>query len=522
MLIRTIICLVALSAALGSVAATPSDRPIAGTELFSDRTVRTFKIEITGAEFEALKKDNRQYVRGTVREGTNCFTNVAVHLKGMGSFRPLNEKPSFAVRFDKFSPNQTYCGLSKFLLNNSSQDSTYLAEYMSTSLFRDAGLPAARVAHAFVELNGRDLGLYVLIEAMNKEFLHEHFRSARGNLYEGYTQDVDQQLDQDGGKPSEQSDRKALVAAAKIPDLGQRWSRLQQVLDVDEFLSFVALEMFVGHTDGYAMNRNNFRIYHDPYYDRFVFITHGLDWGFGNTGLPLTPPLNSLLVRSVLETPEGRTRYRERVGQLFTNAFKVTVLTNRLNDVAAKLKTAARNPAESKEWENQAAAMRDRIVQRARNIAERLAVPEPIALAFDGAGSASISGWRMGKLDKGQPALSAVSSEGKSTLYIDAGPLGSIASWRSRILLDAGKYRFSGMAKTKGVVARTSDIGAGAGVRISGGKRTNSLAGDCLWTPVEFSFELPAASEVDLVCELRAEKGEVWFDRDSLRLSRVK
>ena len=37
-------------------------------------------------------------------------------------------------------------------------------------------------------------------------------------------------------------------------------------------------------------------------------------------------------------------------------------LTNRVNDVAAKLKAAARNPAEAKEWENQAAGMRDRIV----------------------------------------------------------------------------------------------------------------------------------------------------------------
>src|SRR4051812_15745453 len=203
MLTRRLTILLLLGAALGAVAATPPPRPIAGAELFSDRRVRTFKIEITGAEFEALKKDNRQYVRGIVKEGTNSFTNVAVHLKGMGSFRPLNEKPSFAIRFDKYDANQRYEGVSKIMLNNSSQDNSYLAEYVSTSLFRDAGLPAARVAHAFVELNGRDLGLYVLIEAMNKDFLREHFPSTRGNLYEAYTQDIDQQLDQDGGKPSD-------------------------------------------------------------------------------------------------------------------------------------------------------------------------------------------------------------------------------------------------------------------------------------------------------------------------------
>ena len=103
--------------------------------------------------------------------GDRVFRDVGVHLKGMGSFRPLNEKPSFSVKFDRYTPDQHYLGLTKMMLNNSSQDSTYLAEMMATQMFRDAGLPAARVTHAFVEVNGRALGLYVLIEAMNKEFL---------------------------------------------------------------------------------------------------------------------------------------------------------------------------------------------------------------------------------------------------------------------------------------------------------------------------------------------------------------
>src|SRR3954469_15251039 len=92
---------------LGTADAAPL---IPGEELFSSRAVRTFKIEIVGAELEALKKNNREYVHGTVREGTNSLTNVAVHLKGMGSFRPLNEKPSLAIRFDKYVPGQTYSG----------------------------------------------------------------------------------------------------------------------------------------------------------------------------------------------------------------------------------------------------------------------------------------------------------------------------------------------------------------------------------------------------------------------------
>src|SRR4029079_4725320 len=86
-------------------------------ELFGDNRVRTFEIEVVGPQLEALKKDNRQYVQGTIREGANVLTNVAIHLKGMGSFGPLQDKPSFAVRFDRFAPGQLYSGLSKLLLN---------------------------------------------------------------------------------------------------------------------------------------------------------------------------------------------------------------------------------------------------------------------------------------------------------------------------------------------------------------------------------------------------------------------
>jgi len=521
-LIGPILILLVVGAA-GSESGVPYPQTAPGAELFADRAVRTFRIEVTGKDWESLQKENRQYVKATVREGTRVFTNVGVHLKGVGSFRPLNEKPSFVLRFNKYEPGQTYSGLPKIMLNNSSQDASYLAEYMSTRLFRDAGLPAARVTHAFVQLNGRDLGLFVLIEAMNKEFLRQHFRSARGNLYEGYTQDIDQQLDQDNGRSADQSDRKKLLEVAKIADPSVRWARLQQVLDVDEFISFVVLEMFIGHTDGYTLNRNNYRIYHDPFTDRFVFITHGLDWGFSDTGGQLKPPLNSLVTKAVLDTPEGRARYRSRLAELYTNVFKISVLTNRVNEVGAKLVAAAPDPGKAREWKEQVTAMRERILQRDREISKQLATVEAVPVVFDAAGQAPIAIWRP-KIDKGkgEAKLGAVSQDGRATLHIAAEAGGCIASWRSRILLPPGKYRLTGLAKTSGVVPRVSEIGSGAGLRISGGRRSTRIADDTGWTPIECSIDVPTEREVDLVCELRAEKGEVWFDRDSFRLSRGK
>ena len=344
------------------------------------------------------------------------------------------------------------------------------------------------MTHAFVELNGRDLGLYVLLEAENRDFLGQYFKNTRGNLYEAYLQDIDQRLDQDNGKETSQADLKVLLEATKEPNAVERWKRLNQVMDVDRFISFTVLEMFVSHTDGYAFNRNNFRLYHDPYSDRMTFLTHGIDWAFGNPGISIRPPLQSLVVKAVLQTPEGRRLYRERVPQLFTNCFRVEVLTNRVNQQVAKLKAAARNPNEAREFENYGANLRNMIVARAKNIAEQLAAPEPEPLKFDAAGMARLPGWRA-KTDSGEAKLETLSDAGKSTLHINANKAACVASWRSRIQLAAGKYRFEGKARATGVVPQTAEPGIGAGIRISGGKRTNKLSGDADWTALVYEFE---------------------------------
>ena len=69
-----------------------------------------------------------------------------------------------------------------------------------------------------LKVRRRPLGFYALIEAMNKAFLKRHFANASGNLYEGYAKDIDQTLEHDAGPPSDQSDLRALLAAARLPE----------------------------------------------------------------------------------------------------------------------------------------------------------------------------------------------------------------------------------------------------------------------------------------------------------------
>ena len=54
-------------------------------------------------------------------------------------------------------------------------------------------------------MNGRELGCYVVSEAMNKTFLKNHFGNDAGNLYEADFRDVNQMLKQANGPPGDQA-----------------------------------------------------------------------------------------------------------------------------------------------------------------------------------------------------------------------------------------------------------------------------------------------------------------------------
>ena len=260
-------------------------RPVPGAELFTNGAVLRIHLEIPASNLAALRKEPRKAVRAVMTEGTNVYTDVAVHVKGSaGSTRGVDEKPALTLSFGKFTPNQKFHGLRKIHLNNSVQDPTYMNENLCGEMFRAAGVPATRVCYAMVEVNNKKFGLYVVKEGFTKEFLSLFFKKTNGNLYDmdpGH--EVTEQLQRDSGDgPPDRLDLKALAAAAQEPDAAQRWQHLQQVLDVDRFISFAAMELMANHWDGYCIGRNNFRVYHDRDTDKIVFFPHGMDQMFGD------------------------------------------------------------------------------------------------------------------------------------------------------------------------------------------------------------------------------------------------
>jgi spore coat protein H len=495
-----------------------------GAALFTNPVVRRLQLAITPENVEALKVRPREYVSATLREGTNVFEKVAVHLKGStGSFRGIDGKPAFTISLDKFEPAQRFHGHKKIHLNNSVEDASCMHELIGGEFFRAAGVPAARVTYALVEFNGKRLGLYVLKEGFTEDFLALYFRHPTGNLYDtGAGRDVNEPLRKDlGAGPDDRSDLEALTDAALEPDLARRWTRLQGALDMDRVLSFMAAEILLGHRDGYGLARNNFRVYHDVDSGRLIFFPHGMDILFGNARAPLDVRMSGLVAQAITEIPEGRRAYRARCAQLFTNQFNVTNLHARVDETLARLRPALPRD-EAAVLERESLALKARITARAQELLKLLAVP-PLELLRFADGVATLSGWQAVDVPAGGALSASGRVDGKRALSIRAGPVTS-ASWRAKVLLPPGAYRFEGALKTTAVAPLKFGRNHGAGLRVAapGLVRSPLLQGNQPWTPAPVAFITSAREqEVELICELRASGGEAWFDLESLRLVRV-
>ena len=361
------ITLLALVVALAPLrAANKSD---ASEPFFNEGRVHTLQIEVPASSLPAFKLGQRDYVRATVRDGTTTWRDVGVRLKGHSTFQPIDRKPGLSLKFNEFTSGQEFHGLSKVNLNNGLQDPSYLREVLAAQLFHDAGLPAARVACVRVQLNGRELGFYNLVEGVNKGFLKREFGFAGGNLYEGETKDIDQHLDQENGDDVSQKDLLELAAAARTPR-ADRLMKLSAVLDVDQFTRYLAMEMLLGSVDGYAFTKNNYRVYHQPKTGRMLFMPHGLDATFGKT--VVTPPPGSLLVNALWELPEFQKSYRASLQELETKVWRVEMLTNRLAALAQKLIAAAPDRATATQIEDEARKLRVQILKQPELIAAEL------------------------------------------------------------------------------------------------------------------------------------------------------
>ncbi len=372
--------LVAVAAAgLPAADVAPPPRLITDRDaLFRKPQVLDLTIDVAKADADSLRNDPRKYVKCVLKEGTAEYKDTGIHLKGAaGSFRGFDDKPGLTLNMDKFADGQRFRGIDKFHLANSAQDPSYLSELICGDLFRAAGVPAARVSHATLTLNGRKRGLYYIKEGYDKQFLKNHFGSSNGNFYDGgFLREIDQPLELVSGKGdvADRADLKALFEATREPNEQKRFEKMEKLLDMDKFISYVVLEMITSDWDGYPSKCNNYRIYHNPKTNKLTFIPSGMDQMFGDNNWPILPDWGGAVARELMRTKEGKKRYIARLREIMDKVYNVERLTKRLDELEAVVQPALASvdAGAGRDYKHHVNRLRESFKQRERSITEQL------------------------------------------------------------------------------------------------------------------------------------------------------
>ena len=110
--------------------------------------------------------------------------SVGIRTKGfIGSLNP--ERPSLKVKFDEYLDQSPIEGLDRLTLNNNVQDESLASQYLTYKLFNKVGVPAPRINHAKVTVNGEYLGIYAHVESVRGPFIKRNFGDYSGEFYEG-------------------------------------------------------------------------------------------------------------------------------------------------------------------------------------------------------------------------------------------------------------------------------------------------------------------------------------------------
>jgi CotH kinase protein len=262
--------------------------------IFDDTVLHRIEISLGEDAKNSLRADPYEWVEGGVSIDGEVLASVGIRLRGkLGSFRPFDEKPKFKIDFNHYA-DQRFQGLESLSLNNEVVDCSYLREPTGYAVYAAMGLPSPRVSYTTVTVDGEAYGLYVVVEVPDDNFLRDRYEEPQGRLYDGkylyygdresaelvdFTRQYQDNFQLEEGEDDHLRDIYAVTAA--IDDYrGSFRSRLGTLVDLPNFHRNLAVEQWIGHLDGYALNANNYRVYFNPWDGRAEIIPWDLDYSF--------------------------------------------------------------------------------------------------------------------------------------------------------------------------------------------------------------------------------------------------
>ena len=298
-------------------------------DVFNVDALNDLRLVLHSSDWQKLK-DNFQdntYYPADITWGGVTVRNVGIRSRGLGSRSAI--KPGLRVDFDKYASGQRFVNLKSLVLDNLTQDPSMLKEVLSMRLFSRLGLPAPREAFVRLYVNNTLVGLYAVVESVDKRFLERVFSQDNGNLFEyDYTFDFNfEYLGDDLDRYREIFDPKTneshstfelfdpihrMVRTANQASDATFESAIGEFLDLTTFARHVAAETFVAENDGWLgyAGMNNFYLYQFGDRTQFQVITWDKDNTFLQSDFAIFERADrNVLMRRALAIPAVKQAY---------------------------------------------------------------------------------------------------------------------------------------------------------------------------------------------------------------------
>ena len=272
-------------------------------EFFDDSVLHELKLWINSRDWDTLKTNflSNAYYPADFQWKTTTVRNVGIRSRGNGSRSGF--KPGLRVDIDYYSTTQKFLGMKSFVLRNNTQDPSQMHEWLSMLFFRRMGLTASREAFTRLFVNNTYVGLYTIVESVDKSFLSRQFGEDQGYLYDyDYPVDAAPYYFEDRGsdpaayvplpfKPEthENNSRPDVIAGMvrAINSSGAAFrSAIVEFIDLAQFIRHVATEVFLADHDGFlgAWGMNNFFMYRPGTSNQFRLIVWDKSQAFDSPG----------------------------------------------------------------------------------------------------------------------------------------------------------------------------------------------------------------------------------------------
>ena len=258
--------LTAVVAALALAGATPAFAQSLD-EFFDPNTIQEIRLTINSRDLQDLTANylDNTYYTADVQVRDVRVRNAGVRSRGNSTRN--DRKLSLRVDADRYVKGQRILGLKSFVLKNMWTDPSMLRERLAMTMFSRLGQPASRHWYCRLYINNEFQGLYIILESVDNAFLTRTLGENDGYLF-SYQLQSDwrgEYLGEDLGAYKDrfeaQNHEKETDAMLYLPihdwlrevnhsDDGVWRDRVEEYVDLAQFMTHVATEVFLAENDG--------------------------------------------------------------------------------------------------------------------------------------------------------------------------------------------------------------------------------------------------------------------------------